>query len=75
MTREDMKLRFDAINSKLITAMGMENKVVIKTLEDVEAILNVPENCLHLFNEKYFEWYNARVDEMIANRAEKESDE
>ena len=75
MTREDMRLRFDAINSRLITAMGMENKVVIKALEDTETILNIPDNCLYLFNEKYFKWYNARVDEMITGRAEKEGEE
>lgn len=73
MTREEMQLKFDAITSKLIAAMGMENKVVIQTLEDAKLMLdNIPERCWHLFDEKYFEWYNARVDEKIANRAEKE---
>lgn len=75
MTREEMKLKFDAINSKAITAMGMENEEVIKLIKGAETILAFPDKYLYLFDEEYFYRCEKEIDKIIIESIEKESDE
>lgn len=73
MRRNEVEKRFNEINSKMITALGMENKEVIKTVTATEEMLRImPEEVLYLFDEDYFRSYERAIDKMIIDSVEKE---
>lgn len=73
MRRSEVEKRFNEINSKMVTALGMENKEVIRYLTATEEVLkDLPESLLHLFDEGYFRIYERVIDELIIGSVEKE---
>lgn len=73
MRRSEVEKRFNEINSKMVTALGMENKEVIRYLTATEEVLkDLPERLLYLFDEGCFKRYERVIDELIIDSVEKE---
>lgn len=73
MRRSEVEKRFNEINSKMVTALGLENKEVIRYLTATEEVLkDLPESLLYLFDEGYFRIYERIIDELITSSVEKE---
>ena len=73
MRRNEVEKRFNEINSKVVTALGLENKEVIKYLTATEEVVKgLPERLLYLLDEDYFKRYERVIDKLIIDSVEKE---
>lgn len=73
MRRSEVEKRFNEINSKMVTALGMENEEVIAYLTATEEVVKgLPERLLYLLDEDYFKRYERVIDELIIDSVEKE---
>jgi hypothetical protein len=73
MRRNEVEKRFNEINSKMVTALGMENEEVIAYLTATEEVVKgLPERLLYLLDEDYFKRYERVIDELIIDSVEKE---